>query len=45
VFFEEIEELAAERVPGVQPGFVWYLMESANAETGAPVHQWDGHDN
>jgi hypothetical protein len=26
VYFEEIEEIAAERVPLVQPGFVFYLM-------------------
>jgi hypothetical protein len=26
VFFEEIEAVAAEQVPTVQPGFVWYPM-------------------
>ncbi|MDY3558519.1 hypothetical protein R5W23_005639 [Gemmata sp. JC673] len=27
VVFEEIEELAAEPVPAVQPGFAWHPME------------------
>lgn len=35
VFFEEIEELAAEQVPAVRTGFVWYPMEDADAEPGA----------
>ena len=29
VFFEEIEELAADRVPPTQPGFAWYPMKVA----------------
>src|SRR5579884_539933 len=35
VFFEEIVELAAEQVPAVQPGFVWYPMQDADTEPGA----------
>lgn len=35
VFFEEIVELAAERVPEVQPGFVWYPMNDTGAESDA----------
>lgn len=26
VFFEEIEAVAVEQVPAIQPGFVWYPM-------------------
>lgn len=26
VFFEEIEEVSADSVPAVQPGFAWYPM-------------------
>jgi hypothetical protein len=32
IFFEEIEELAAETAPAVQPGFAWHPMERADAE-------------
>ncbi len=32
VFFEGIEEVAAEQVPAVQPGIAWYPMEVADAE-------------
>lgn len=35
VDFEEIEELAAEEVPAVQPGFAWYPMEDAGDEPRA----------
>lgn len=35
VFFEEIEELAAEQVPAVQPGFAWHPMEDEDAEPDA----------
>jgi hypothetical protein len=37
VFFEEIAKVAAEQVPAVQPGFVWYPMEASDAEPGAAV--------
>jgi hypothetical protein len=30
VFFEAIEAVPAEAVPDLQPGFVWYPMESAS---------------
>jgi len=31
VFFEEIEEVTAERVPAVPPGFAWHPMDDAEA--------------
>ena len=31
VFFEEVEELTAEHVPAVQPGFTLYPMDGAEA--------------
>jgi hypothetical protein len=37
VFFEEIEELPATKVPATQPGFAWHPMEDADAEQGAAV--------
>ena len=32
VFFEEIAELPAAKVPAVPPGFVWYPMEDPAGE-------------
>ncbi len=31
VFFEKVEELTADQVPAVQPGFVWHPMGDAGA--------------
>lgn len=31
MFFEAINEVAAERVPAIQPGFVWHPMENSDA--------------
>lgn len=35
VYFEEIEELEAEKVPAVQPGFAWHPMRDTDAEQRA----------
>ena len=37
VYFEEIEELAVERVSDVPPGFVWHSMDEADAESPDPA--------
>ena len=42
VYFQEIEEVAADRVAAVPPGFTWYRMEGAAAEPGGAADRAGG---